>query len=56
MTLEKAYSRTRPTFFSLFSGIGGIDLAFARAGFEIIGQVEIEPFARVIYEELRGNV
>jgi DNA (cytosine-5)-methyltransferase 1 len=31
---------------SLFSGIGGIDIAFAGAGFNIIAQVEIDGFCR----------
>lgn len=31
---------------SLFSGVGGIDLGFQRAGFEIAWQVEIDPWAR----------
>lgn len=31
---------------SLFAGIGGFDLGFERAGFEIKWQVEIDPFCR----------
>jgi DNA (cytosine-5)-methyltransferase 1 len=33
---------------SLFSGIGGIDVAFAAAGFDIRFQVEIDPFCRKV--------
>lgn len=33
---------------SLFSGIGGLDLAFALAGFDIRYQVEINPFCRKV--------
>jgi DNA (cytosine-5)-methyltransferase 1 len=35
---------------SLFSGIGGIDLAFARAGFDIVAQVEINPFCQEVLQ------
>lgn len=33
---------------SLFAGIGGFDLGFERAGFEIRWQVEIDPFCRAV--------
>lgn len=33
---------------SLFSGIGGFDLGFQRAGFEIKWQVEIDPWCRAV--------
>jgi DNA (cytosine-5)-methyltransferase 1 len=36
---------------SLFSGIGGFDLGFERAGFEIRWQVEIDPFCRAVLEK-----
>jgi DNA (cytosine-5)-methyltransferase 1 len=36
---------------SLFSGIGGIDLGFDRAGLKCAWQVEIDPFARNVLEK-----
>lgn len=36
----------KPTVISMFSGIGGLDLGFERAGFEIVRQCEIDPFCR----------
>ena len=38
----------RPTIISLFSGIGGLDLAAHYAGFEIIRFVEKEPFCQKV--------
>lgn len=39
----------KPTVVSLFSGIGGIDLAFKQVGFEIIWANDIDKFACFTY-------
>jgi DNA (cytosine-5)-methyltransferase 1 len=36
------------TYLSLFSGIGGMDLGFDRAGMRCVGQVEIDPYCRKV--------
>ena len=41
----------KPTFGSLFAGIGGFDLGFERAGFECKWQVEIDDYATKILEK-----
>lgn len=43
------------TAISLFSGIGGIDLAFALAGFDITAQVEIDPYCREVLKRHAGD-
>lgn len=46
---RRGHKRQRqPRMLSLFSGIGGIDLAWEMAGGEIAGQVEIDPFCQQV--------
>jgi DNA (cytosine-5)-methyltransferase 1 len=50
-TFRKSAKRTtKPTVASFFSGIGGFDLGFERAGFDVTLQCEIEPFCCSILE------
>lgn len=42
------------TVYETFCGIGGFSLGFKRAGFEIIGGCEIDPYARAVYEKNFG--
>jgi DNA (cytosine-5)-methyltransferase 1 len=46
-------NRDKYTAISLFSGAGGIDIGIARAGFEVLACVEIDPYA---CETLRTNI
>lgn len=38
----------KPTYISLFSGFGGMDLGLDRAGWECKYQVEIDPYCRKV--------
>lgn len=39
---------SKPRVLSLFAGIGGFDLGLERAGMEVVGQCEIDPFCRQV--------
>jgi DNA (cytosine-5)-methyltransferase 1 len=59
MILCTPYATAEPrrlTLGSLFTGIGGIDLAFQRAGFNIAFQVEIDDYCNKVLERHWPNV
>ncbi|WP_211627903.1 DNA cytosine methyltransferase [Paraburkholderia nemoris] len=44
-------ARNNPTVLDLYSGAGGISLGFRKAGFDIVGAVEIDKWAADTYEQ-----
>jgi DNA (cytosine-5)-methyltransferase 1 len=50
VTPEHGRRRVRPTLASFFSGIGGLDLGFERAGLDVSFQCEIDSFCHSILE------
>jgi DNA (cytosine-5)-methyltransferase 1 len=49
-------TKSKPTFASFFSGIGGFDLGFQRAGFDVVLQCEIDSFCSSILKRHWPNV
>lgn len=49
--MKTATQPYRPRLASFFSGIGGLDLGFQRAGYELTMQCEIEPFCNTILQK-----
>lgn len=46
---------TSPTAISLYSGAGGLDLGFAKAGFDVLWANDIDPFAIATYQANIGE-
>lgn len=48
---KRCAEMSKPTVVSLFSGVGGIDLAFEQAGFRIVWANEIDRYACITYRK-----